>query len=247
MSVIRPQTKPIVQFYRSAPTPCPYLPGRIERKLFTRLPTAQATDLNSELTRAGFRRSHDIVYRPICPDCSACRPVRIPVTRFRPSRTQKRLAKRNADLTATLCEPTPTEEQYQLFMRYQNSRHSGSDMAEMSRADYQAMVAEGGASCAIVEFRLPDDQLVGCVLIDCLSDGVSAVYSFYDPDLARRSLGTTMILAVIGLVQESQLAHVYLGYWIRESSKMAYKSQFRPLEALGPQGWRVLTETETTP
>ncbi len=240
MSVIVPPKHRIHQFFRSSPTPCPYIPGRVERKLFTRLDAGSANTLNSTLTEAGFRRSHDIIYRPVCSGCTACVPVRLPVERFTPSRTQKRIIRRNSDLSLEIGEPRADDDQYALFQAYQNSRHGGGDMAQMSLDDYQAMIEEGGVSGAVLEVRDPKRNLLGLMMMDRLKDGVSAVYSFYDPESPKRSLGSFMILALIDAVAKGGGKHVYLGYWIRNSDKMSYKTRFRPIEALGPDGWRDL-------
>jgi arginine-tRNA-protein transferase len=237
MSVIPFLFRPLQQFFRSGPLPCPYLPGRVERKLFTRLSGPQAAEVNSTLSRAGFRRSHDIVYRPVCPGCDACVPVRIPVADFQPARTMRRLLRLNADLEVTGIPALATVDQYRLFTTYQQSRHDDSDMARMSLADYSAMIDEGRAETLIYEVRDPARRLVGAVLTDRLSDGLSAVYSFFDPAESRRSLGTFMILALVREAIAEGLPYVYLGYWIEESRKMAYKARFQPLEALGRDGW----------
>lgn len=239
MSVI-PLKSPVQQFYRSAPMPCPYLPGQIERKLFTRLAGVDATEVNSALTRAGFRRSHDVVYRPVCPTCSSCVPVRIPVGQFSPNRTMRRIRKQNSDLCPTVLPPIATVEQYQLFIAYQRSRHGTGEMARMAFADYAAMVQDGSISAAAIEFRDALGVLVGCVLVDRVADGFSAVYSFFDTSERRPSLGTYLITALVDLARSDGLDFVYLGYWIHNSTKMAYKSRFRPVEALGREGWSPL-------
>lgn len=237
MSVIQPPQRPLQQFFRSGPMPCPYLPGRVERKLFTRLIGPYAAEVNSTLSRAGFRRSHDIVYRPVCPNCHACVPVRVPVAEFEPSRSQKRVLKLNQDVRLTERPAYATAEQYRLFAGYQASRHGDSDMARMAMGDFAAMVDEGRADTGLLEARDATGRLIGCMLIDRLSDGYSAVYSFYDARQERRSLGTFMILGLIDRARAEGLPHVYLGYWIEQSRKMAYKVRFQPLEALGRDGW----------
>ncbi|MBP2294437.1 arginyltransferase [Azospirillum rugosum] len=242
MSVIQPQHRPLQQFFRSGPMPCPYLPGRVERKLFTRLLGPYSAEVNSTLSRAGFRRSHDIVYRPVCPNCQACVPVRIPVATFEASRSQKRVARINQDLRLNEAPAVATGEQYRLFATYQNSRHGESDMARMAMADFAAMIDEGRADTSLFEARDAHGRLVGCMLTDRLTDGFSAVYSFYDARQDRRSLGTHMILSLIERAQAEGLPYVYLGYWIEQSRKMAYKAKFRPLEALGRDGWYRLPE-----
>jgi arginine-tRNA-protein transferase len=235
MSVI-PASHPLQHFYRSGPMPCPYLPGRVERKLFTKLSGPHAAEINSLLSQAGFRRSHDIVYRPVCPGCSACVPVRIPVGAFRPNRSMRRNLRDNADLTVVQTTATPTIEQFELFVAYQATRHGDSDMARMTMADYCAMIDEGRANTSLFEVR-DGGRLVGALLGDRVADGLSAVYSFFAAGSARRGLGTFMILALVEHARMEGLPYVYLGYWIAGSRKMAYKARFQPLEALRRDGW----------
>ncbi len=222
--------------------PCPYLPDRVERKLFTRLSGPYAAEVNSTLSRAGFRRSHDIAYRPVCPTCTACVPVRIVVDDFTPTRSQRRVSRLNDDLVVTDAPTVATSEQFRLFSRYQASRHGDSDMARMSMTDFAAMIDEGRADTILREARDHAGRLIACILIDRLGDGYSAVYSFYDAALDRRSLGTFMILALIEQARAAGAPYVYLGYWIAQSRKMAYKARFHPLEALGCDGWRRLPD-----
>ncbi len=247
MSIIPPYFRPLQQFYRSGPMPCPYIPGRIERKLFTRLSGAHAPEVNSSLSRAGFRRSHDIVYRPVCPGCNSCVPVRIPVEQFTGNRTQRRLRRRNADLTLTPVPAGATIEQYQVFTAYQVARHVESEMRRMSLADFAAMVDEGRVDSWLFEARSPDGKLRGGLLADRLDDGFSAVYSFYDPSEPQRSLGSWLILAMVEECRRLGLPYLYLGYWIRESRKMAYKAKFQPIEMLGREGWVPLPPAEAEP
>lgn len=239
MSIIPPGLSRLLQFYLSGPLPCPYLPGRIERKLFTRLTGGRETDseTNSMLTRAGFRRSHDIVYRPACHACNACVPVRVPVRFFKPSRSLRRIAALNRDLTVEITGTEATDELRQLFMDYQNARHPDGEMASMSAADFAAMLQEGEVATRVYRLRAPSGHLVGGIIADHVGDGTSAVYSFFAPGEARRSLGAQLILTLIEDARKNNLPYVYLGYWIAESRKMAYKARFRPLQALGPQGW----------
>jgi len=225
-------------FFTTAPMPCPYLEGRLERKIVTDLAGADADMVHDALSRAGFRRSHTIAYAPACPGCQACLPVRILADTFTPNRTLKRIWKANADLHVDLVPPVATAEQYQLFSRYQQRRHSDSDMALMGFFDYRSMVEDSPIETAVAEVRDSHDALVGACLLDRMVDGLSAVYSFFDADApARRSLGTFIVLWLIDQVRAENLSHVYLGYWIENSSKMAYKKRFQPLEAFGPQGW----------
>ena len=246
MSIIPPGLSRLLQFYLSGPLPCPYLPGRVERKLFTRLTGEKETDaeINATLTRAGFRRSHDIVYRPACHECNACIPVRIPVRAFTPSRSLKRIASINRDLTLEIGGTDVTEEQYALFTAYQATRHPDSDMARMSWSDFTHMLKEGEADTHIYQLRAPSGELVGGIITDHVSDGYSAVYSFFAPHQSRRSLGAQLILTLIEEARIRNLPYVYLGYWIAASRKMAYKARFQPLQALGPQGWDWLDLTE---
>lgn len=249
MSIIPPGLSRLLQFYLSGPLPCPYLPDRVERKLFTRLTGEAATDaeINATLTRAGFRRSHDIVYRPACPNCTACVPVRIPVRAFRPSRSLKRITAMNRDLALEIVDTNVTEEQYALFMAYQTVRHPDSDMARMSRPEFFSMLREGESDTHIYQLRKPGGGIIGGVITDHVNDGLSAVYSFFAPDEMRRSLGVQLILALVGEALRRNLSYVYLGYWISASRKMAYKARFRPLQALGPQGWDWLDDEPVLP
>lgn len=236
-----------VQFYRSSPAPCPYLAGRIERKLFARLDEASCTTTNHALTLAGFRRSHDIIYKPACPTCQACVPVRVPLAQLALSSSQKKLLHRTAHLTlqiASALPPVPTSEQFELFKTYQTTRHGNSDMASMSLHDYSAMLRDGGQMAELYELRTSEGQLLGCMLTDRLQGlaGLSAVYSFFRTDAPwpKYSLGTAMVLKLALLAQAQGLQHLYLGFWVKDSDKMGYKQRFQPLEALTPQGWAPL-------
>jgi leucyl-tRNA---protein transferase len=221
--------------------PCPYLPGRVERKVVTDLATMNAVELYERLSRAGFRRSHGLAYRPACPGCSACIPVRIVVDRFDWTRAFRKTMSRNADLRATEMAAHATMEQFRLFTRYQRSRHSGGEMSSMGFRDYQAMVEDSPVDTRIVEYRDAGGELVAVMLADLQQDALSAVYSLYDPTQERRSLGTYMVLWMIERCEEIGLPFVYLGYWIEQSPKMAYKARFRPLEGLGPDGWHLVS------
>ena len=229
-------------FYTTAPLPCPYLPGRTERKIVTELAGTEAETLHDRLSRAGFRRSHNIAYSPVCPGCRACIPIRIVAGAFQPDRTQRKVAKANADLMAYEMPARATAEQFALFQRYQSARHGDGDMAAMGFYDYRAMVEDTPISTGVVEFRDGANRLLGACLTDWVSDGLSAVYSFFEPDDARRSLGTYAILWLVSRAQALGLPYVYLGYWVPESRKMSYKARFRPSEALSGGMWRVLPE-----
>lgn len=232
------------QFYLTSPPPCPYLPGRAERKVFTHLIGLRAPALNDTLTQSGFRRSQTIAYRPACENCRACVSVRMKIGEFVPSRGQRRIARRNADLAA---EPRParaTPEQFALFRRYVGARHADGGMADMSLIDYQMMIEDSHVDTRLVEYRLPMEagdgeagRLVACCLTDRLGDGLSLVYSFYEPDFESRSLGAFMILDHAARARALGLPHLYLGYWVQGSRKMEYKARFQPQERLGTEGW----------
>jgi arginine-tRNA-protein transferase len=227
-------------FYRTAPTLCPYLPGRSERKLVTDLAGRNAISFYNDLSRAGFRRSHHLAYRPACAGCSGCVPVRVAVADFTESRSLRRIRNANRDLVARTEAAVATLEQYRLFMRYQRSRHADSDMAAMTLGDYRSMVEDSPVMTRMMELRSPEHALAGGCLIDVLDDGLSAVYSFFAPEAEKRSLGSYLVLALVDEAKRRTLPYVYLGYWIEDSPKMAYKARFRPLEALTPEGWRAI-------
>jgi arginine-tRNA-protein transferase len=235
------RTARVPQFFLTPGSPCPYLPGRVERKVFARLNGSFAQPLNEALTHSGFRRSQMIAYRPACDGCGACVSVRIVTRDFAPSRNQKRLTRRNTDLGRSEAPAEATREQFALLRAYLDSRHAGGGMSDMGLFDYVAMVEETPVSTHIVEYRETMEngtsRLLACALTDVLRDGLSMVYSFFHPGEDTRSLGTHMILDHVAAAQARKLPYVYLGYWIRGSAKMHYKSRFRPLEALGPNGW----------
>jgi arginine-tRNA-protein transferase len=236
---------PFHQFFATAAVPCPYLPGRAEKKLIVELAGRAAPALYDELSRAGFRRSHGFAYRPACRACAACVPVRIAVDRFVHTRSTRRVRNLNAGqnaeagggLAGVMLAPRATAEQFGLFLAYQRSRHRDSDMAAMSYGDYHAMVEDSAVRTAIVETREPQGALVAVSLVDRLDDGISAVYSFYDPAKERLSLGTWSILWLVEECRRAGLPYVYLGYWIAESPKMAYKARFPALERLTDGAW----------
>ena len=233
-------------FYTTAPLPCPYVAGRTERKIVTEITGAESNTLHDKLSRAGFRRSHNIAYAPVCPACSACIPIRIPVASFLPNRTLRKIATANAAVQGIVAPARASAEQFQVFQRYQQARHGEGDMATMSFYDYRAMVEDTPIETWLVEFRDPDDRLLGACLTDRLGDGLSAVYSYFAPGLEKRSLGTFTILWLIERARALGLPYVYLGYWVPESRKMAYKARFRPCEILAGGQWRTLTETDIT-
>ena len=231
-------------FYTTAPLPCPYVAGRTERKVVTEIAGPGTEALHDRLSRAGFRRSHNIAYAPVCPSCQSCIPIRIPVATFQPGNTLKRVAKANAELEGFIAPARATAEQFQLFQRYQQARHTGGDMATMSFYDYRAMVEDTPVDTFVVEFRDPETRLISACLADRLGDGLSAVYSYYAPTMEKRSLGTHAILWLIDRARALGLPYVYLGYWVPESRKMAYKARFRPSEVLISGTWRMLTDAD---
>jgi leucyl-tRNA---protein transferase len=230
------------EFYITAPQPCPYIAGKLERKLFTHLTKDKSAFLIDNLLKGGFRRSQNIAYMPYCDACSACVPVRIVVAEFAPRRSMRRIMRSNADLVASRMRPSPSSEQYSLFRAYIDARHSDGGMAEMSVLDYSLMVEDSVVETCVTEYRLKptvdgDSPLVAVSLSDRLSDGISMVYSFYDPDVPIRSLGTYMILEQVEYARQHGIPYVYLGYWIEGSRKMRYKNRFQPQEQLTSKGW----------
>lgn len=238
-------TRPL-QFYLTAPSECPYLPDRLERKIFAHLDAADGGALNDALTHAGFRRSQGIIYRPACEGCEACLSARVIARAFTPSRGQSRTLKRNADLERRFLRPEPTEEQYELLSRYLAGRHAGGGMAGMGFADYAMMVADTPADTRVVEYRDPEGALAAAALVDRLSDGFSLVYSFFEPEQTKRSLGAFMILDHIAQARVLGAPYVYLGYWVGGSAKMDYKARYQPLEVLRRGGWRRMSATDAT-
>jgi arginyl-tRNA--protein-N-Asp/Glu arginylyltransferase len=235
-------------FHRSVPLPCPYVEGRFERRIVAELTHEQvASGLFDDLTEAGFRRSHNMIYRPACPTCSACVPVRILVDRFAPRRTLKRIWRANEAVSVAVVPALATPEQYALFHRYQRLRHAGGDMALMSFADYRALVEESAADTRLIELRQPDGTLIGCCLFDSTINGLSAVYSFYAAEQEKRGLGSLIVMWLIEAARSQGRPYVFLGYWIEECRKMAYKVRFMPMEALGPDGWRELAWNAAEP
>ncbi len=235
------------EFYVTAPQSCPYLPGRRERKLFTHLTHDKPRALIDNLLKGGFRRSQNIAYMPYCDGCQACVSVRVVADEFHPSRSFRRVIDGNRDLFVRRAPAVPTSEQYGLFRAYIDDRHGDGGMADMTVLDYAMMVEDSIVETFITEYRVRPDNaldsrpetwpLVGVALCDKLTDGVSMVYSFYEPDERARSLGTFMILDHIEQAKRLGLPYLYLGYWVQGSRKMSYKARFGPQERLGPGGW----------
>jgi arginyl-tRNA--protein-N-Asp/Glu arginylyltransferase len=232
------------QFFITNPSPCPYLPGQQERKVFTHLMGHDARALNSQLSQGGFRRSQNIAYRPACDGCNACMSTRVPVASFDWTRSFRRVLRRNQDLVTTVVAPQAKTEHYELFRAYVDTRHADGGMADMSVLDFASMVDETVVDTRLIEFRVAraherGGELVACMLVDLLADGLSLIYSFYDPSLLERSLGTHMILDSITRCQRLNLPYLYLGYLVQGSRKMAYKSRFLPQERLTTFGWQI--------
>ncbi len=238
------------RFFVTAPSPCPYLPGKSERKVFTELRGDNADELNEALGRIGFRRSQTVAYRPSCLDCQACVSVRVVTDEFQASSTQKRLFKRNSDLVATECRPWATAEQFELLQKYLSVRHPGGGMTQMEETDFADMVEHTPVSSYMIEYREPgvgsqQGRLVGACLTDFQGDGLSMIYSFYDPEHeARKGLGNYIILDHIRRAAERSLPYVYLGYWVDGSERMQYKVRFRPIERLTGGGWQRMPDEE---
>lgn len=231
------QSRDTPQFYLTAPTPCPYLPGRFERKVFTHIVGRRAGQLNDILTQGGFRRSQTIAYRPACELCRACVSVRVLAGEFQPSRSFRRVLKANADISARMIDARPTGEQYNLFRGYLEGRHQDGGMVDMTVLDYAMMIEDSHVETKLVEYRSAEGVLIGVALTDILADGLSMVYSFYEPDFDKRSLGSFMILDHIARARAMGLPYLYLGYWVDGSRKMGYKARYLPQERLGMANW----------
>jgi leucyl-tRNA---protein transferase len=228
-------------FFSTEPAPCPYLAGRTERRLVTAIEGPHPEQLHDRLLRAGFRRSQGYAYRPACTGCQACVPVRIPVARFCLRRTWRRILRDNRDLLPQERPAVATPEQYTLFRRYLEGRHTESGMADMTWTEFRTMIDDSPIQTRVVEWRRTVDRnLIAASLTDRCPSGLSGVYKFFDPKEGRRSLGSLIILWHVQRAIELGLPYVYLGYWIADSSKMAYKRAFRPLEFFGPEGWMEL-------
>ena len=231
-------------FFTTAPLPCPYFSDRVERRVITELVGPDSQALHDQLTRAGFRRSHGTAYAQACSGCNDCIAIRIKAREFSSSRSQRRIAKRNNELVANEVSAIANEEQFILFEAYQTSRHAGGDMETMEYSDYQSLVEENTINTAIIEFR-HNDRLVACIIVDKISDGFSAVYSFFDTEFeSRRSLGTFMILWLIEHTRLLELDYVYLGFWINNCQKMSYKKNFQPLECFLSGSWELHEDTK---
>lgn len=236
------------QFFITAPSPCPYLPGKMERKVFTHLMGKDALQLHDTLSDGGFRRSQNIAYRPACEDCAACLSTRVMVESFNWSASFLRVMKKNKNIVSKMVPAVATSEHYSLFAEYIDARHFDGGMSDMTVLDFSLMVDDSAVDTRLIEYRIRkplaletedknQGELVGVALVDVLKDGLSMIYSFFNPNLSRLSPGTFMILDHIKVARKMGLSYVYLGFWVENSEKMAYKSRFLPQQRLGKNGW----------
>ena len=233
---VQTSKKPLI-FHRTGPMPCPYLPGLVERNLFTELTGIKAQEQHEFLTRAGFRRSHHIAYRPACSGCNKCVPVRIATKYFNADRSERRVIKKNNDLNINVLKALANLEHYKLFQAYQQDRHSNGEMAAMTFSDYRSMLEDTSVETHLVEFRNKQGVLVAGCLVDQISDAYSAVYSYYSPSEISRGLGNFIILWLVQRTKALGMSYLYLGYWIKDCAKMSYKARYNQIEYLGPSGW----------
>jgi len=236
------------QFYVTAPQKCPYIKGKAERKLFTALYGRNSEQLNDDLSLQGFRRSQKVLYKPLCTNCSACLSLRVKVKDFKPSKSQRRVLSKNNCIKRLEKDPEATDEQFSVFKAYLTARHLNGGMSEMDALEFSAMIEETNVHTTVFEYRINDevmaDKLLAVCLTDVTADGLSMVYSFYDPAYQSLSLGRFMILDHIKLAKELNLNYLYLGYWIRHNEKMGYKADYKPAEVYHLNKWTNLIEKE---
>jgi leucyl-tRNA---protein transferase len=231
------------RFFVTNPSACPYIEGKTERKVFTELSGPHASELNEALGRIGFRRSQNVAYRPSCIDCKACIAVRVRTADFKPNATQRKILRRNADLSVRACRPWATSEQFELLQLYLSQRHPTGGMVGMDDIDYSDMVEQTTVNSHVIEYRElshfgQPGRLLGACITDQQSDGLSMVYSFYDAEAkGRPGLGNFIIMDHIMRARNAGLPYVYLGYWVEGSPRMQYKTRYHPIERLGPDGW----------
>ncbi len=237
------------QFYVTAPQDCPYLDNKVERKLFTALYGSNSRRLNNSLSKQGFRRSQNVLYRPSCANCSACMSARISSREFKPSKSQKRILSKNSDIVRVVNPPLATDAQYDLFKQYITARHPNGGMSDMDANDFTAMIEETNVESKLIEYYAKKNEqleLISFSLVDILDDGISMVYSVFNPDFKEKSLGTYMILDHSNIALEMNLQYVYLGYWVQGSSKMDYKKRFSSLEVFTNDKWVCVSKSKIT-
>ena len=237
------------QFYVTAPQDCPYLDNQVERKLFTALYGSNSRRLNNSLSKQGFRRSQNVLYRPSCANCSACMSARISSREFKPSKSQKRILLKNSDIVRVVNPALATDAQYDLFKQYITERHPNGGMSDMDANDFTAMIEETNVESKLIEYYAKKNgelELISFSLVDILDDGISMVYSVFNPDFKEKSLGTYMILDHSNLALEMNLQYVYLGYWVQGSSKMDYKKRFSSLEVFTNDKWVCVSKSKIT-
>jgi len=228
-------------FYVTPPHPCSYLDDRQATTVFVDPGFPLSMAHYSELANLGFRRSGEHVYRPECAQCKLCIPVRIPVEQFKPNRAQRRCLRRNQDLDIHIVEAKYSEEHFKLYRRYMSARHAGGGMDKDDPEAYQSLIGAHWCDSRLIEFRL-QNRLVAVAVTDQFPQGMSAVYTFFDPDLNSRSLGVFAVLTEIRLLQEAARSCLYLGYWNPQTPKMAYKNNYAPLEFFNQNGWHILPD-----
>ncbi len=226
-----------IRLFETVVDDCPYLEDQKSASIIVDPEHEISIDLFSMLSRSGFRRSGEMLYSPKCPTCNACVSVRIPAAQFTPSRSQKRVWKKNSDLTVQIEHVSFQQHHFDLYLRYQQARHSDSSMCDDDPSKYTAFIESKFSKSKFVCFY-QDEELVGISVVDQFTGGLSAVYTFFEPELADRSLGTYAILYLVRLAQVKDVPYVYLGYWIEKSQKMAYKTKFRPLEGYFDRQWK---------
>ncbi len=237
-------TTPPLVFFHTLPMPCPYLPDRVERRLVADISSRRGRSSHDALARAGFRRTQHLCYRPACPSCKSCLPIRVRVADFEWTRSFRRSLGRNRDISGEWRDARATPEQFTLFKRYQNSRHAEGEMGLMDYVDFGDMIERSPIDSRLLEYRAADTgDLVAVMLVDVQDDGLSAVYSFFSEEAPERGLGVFMVLDLVRRAEARGLPYVYLGYWIAETRKMSYKARFRPAEVLLDTGWTDLPET----